>query len=194
MIRTKINGFTLVETLLASVVAVIVGIALSTLLVNHTGTFYKETGLVNDGVGLNDTLKAIDDQIRQASNVIAQYPESGPPSFTTSNTQLVLKLPSYNGNGVINNTFDYVIVTRDATVLNVLKIITYGNASSLRKNSNKVITTFLDNLGFRYLDASGTQVTPTNAKQVQTDITVKSSQGSVSSQRTASSKTILRNN
>lgn len=190
----KTTGFTLAETLLASSVAVIVGMFLVGILVNNTGVFYKQNSMVSEGLSLNDTMTAISNQIKQGVGVAAGYPESSPTILSGANT-LVLKLPALSSEGPISDVYDYVAVYPDSSNPNVLRIQTFPstNPASTRPANDQVITSLLQSVQFTYLDRSGNTTTPDSAVSVGVSLTVLSKTGSVGSSHNANAVVVLRN-
>ncbi len=186
------KGFTLVETLLTTSIAVIVGIVLLSIFLNHTGVFYKQNALVTEGLGLNDAMSVLSNQIRQGVSVAAGYPESS-PTILSSDTVLVLKLPALSSSGVISNVYDFVAIFPDLSTPTVLRMQTFPDPASIRPGSNQVLTTLLQSVKFTYYDHSGNVVTPTNAALVGVDLTVLSKTGSIGSSRTTKAVVDLRN-
>jgi hypothetical protein len=189
----KLAGFTLVETLIAASVALVAGIFLLSILINHSGVYYKENAMVSGGLSLNDAVTDINNQIKQSSSVAVGYPEDTPTYVTSSNT-LVLKLPTLRASGPTTDTFDYVVISIDSSNNKILRVRLFPDALSTRKAMNKVLTPLLDSLNFSYLDKSGNIVAPTSASSVGVALKVLAQTGSISSSRTSTTTTSLRNN
>ncbi len=185
-------GFTLVETLVASGVALIVGTLLVGILVNHSGLSYKENALVNEGLSLNDAMGKIDNNIRESAAVAIGYPEST-PTYTTGNSVLVLKLPALSSSGTIENVYDYAVIAADITQPKVLRLQIFPDSQSIRQPANTVLTTLLNSVTFNYLDRNGNSVTPADAFKVSVNLSVLSQTGSIGSSRSSVSTTSLRN-
>lgn len=176
-------GFTLVEILIASSVALIIGILLLSILANNNGVFYKQNAIINEGLSLNDAMSEIDKNISQAINVVD----------TSDSHTLVLKLPALDANGVLNNIYDYVIIAKDADNNNILRKKVFPDPASNRKSEDLNLTTILDSIDFSYLDRSGAIVSPNLATSVSVTLSVKSSYGSITSARSSTSVTTLKN-
>jgi len=185
-------GFTLLEIVLASAVALIVGTFLITILVNNSGFFYKQNAIVSEGLGLNDVSSDIDNNIKQAAGVIPFYPTTS-PIYTTGSETLILKLPSFNLSGIIENTYDFVVIAKDLTYPKILRRQIFTDPQSQRQASNQVLTTILESIRFNYYDQNGGVVAPDVASSVGVILTVNPKTGSIGSSRTSSILTSLRN-
>lgn len=185
-------GFTLLETVMAAGIALIVGTFLVAILVSHSGLFYKQSSIVNEGLNLNDAMREIENNIRQAVYVADGYPE-GSPDYTTGVETLVLKLPALSETGVVDGIYDYAVVAKDSSEPKVVRLWVFPDPQSTRKASNLVLTNLLESVQFKFLDKSGNLVAPTSAASVGTTLTVLSKTGSIGSSRSSSAITTLRN-
>lgn len=188
----KMRGFSLVEVVIATGTALVVGVILVAILISNTGLSYKQSALVNEGLSLNDALQKIDENIRQAASVAPGYPLDT-PQYISGGETLVLKLPALGVNDVINGVYDYAVIRKESTGSKILKLQTFPDPSSRRKAQNLVLTTILDSIIFYYLNDDLVEVTPVSSKQVKVSLSVLSQTGSVGSSRTSISITSLRN-
>lgn len=186
------RGFTLYETLIVVAISLVVGTILVSILLNNSGLYNKQSSLITSGLNINDVVNEVDKNIRQASSIVVGYPEVS-PTYITGTTTLVLKVPSYNSSGVINNTFDFVVVTKDATNSNLLREYVFPDVSSLRESQNKVLTNILESVEFTYLDNNDNVVQINSAVKVKTHITVLPTSNVSDKSRTAEIVTSLRN-
>lgn len=183
------------ETLIVGGVALIVGTFLVGILVNNNGFFYKQTSTVSEGLGLNDTVREIENSIRQAASVSSGYPEVSPIyTYTSGASTLVLKLPSYNESGVIANVYDYIVIAPDALKPKILRMQIFKDDLSQREEANKVLTTLVESVQFSYLDKNGNSVSPVSASSVGVTLKLLAKTGSVGSSRSSSTVINLRNN
>lgn len=187
-----IKGFTLVEVIIALGVTAIVGALLASILVNNSGLSYKQNAIVNNGLSLNDSVRIIDENIRQASAVEAVYPESS-PIYTTGAEVLALKMPAINSQGIINNVYDYAVISKDSNMPQILRLQVFPDAQSTRSSANVVLTTILQSIQFQFTDKNGNVVSPSAATSVGINITMLSKTGSVGATQTSSTVTSLRN-
>ena len=185
-------GFTLVEILVASAVAMIIGVFLMSILVNSNGIFYKQNAIVNEGLSLNDAIAEIDKNILQGVSVAEIYPEVS-PLYTTDSHTLILKLPGLGAEGVLTDVYDYVVIARDADKNNILRKKVFPDAQSTRKSEDLVLTTILDAIDFSYLNKSGGSVNPNLATSISTVLAVKSGNELINSKRSSTTVTTLRN-
>lgn len=186
------KGFTLAETVLVAGIFLIVGTLLAGILVKNTGLYNRQNSLVATGLSTNDVVSEIDNYIRQSSSIASGYPEVS-PTYTTSGTTIVLKIPSINSSGTISNVYDYVVITEDAVKNNLLKEYIFTDPASDRKSNNKVLTSILQSIVFSYLDKNDNVVASSSAEKVKTQVTVLSVNGSINQSRSAIIVTNLRN-
>lgn len=191
-IQPNKKGFTLIETVIASAIALVLGVLLVSILANNTGTFYQQRAYVNQGLSLNDTLGEIDNHIRLAAAVVSGYPLAD-PTYQSGQNILVLKLPAISPNGNLPGVYDYVVITKDDAKFNVLRSIIYPDPQSNRESQNKVLSTILLNISFEYLGENSEPVVPTDAKTVSVTLTVSDGTGSIESSRSSTTTTRLRN-
>lgn len=186
------QGFTLVEILIASAIALIVGLFLTSILINNNGVFYKQSSLVNTGLSSNDVMSEIDKSITQAVSVAVAYPQDT-PLYTTGANTLILKVPALGADGSIENVYDYIVIAKDASKNNVLRKKVFPDVSSIRKAEDLVMTTILNSISFNYLNKAGVIVEPQTATSVKTTLKVQSNFGAVSSDGSSSAVTTLKN-
>lgn len=186
------NGFTLLEVVLVAGLAIIVGTLLITILVQNNGFYYKQNSIIAEGLSLNDAMRGMDTYIRQAVAVASTYID-GTTSYTSDGQTLVLKLPSLNSEEIIENTYDFVVITKDSEKPNVLRLRVFPDVLSSRKGENLVLTTLVESYNFKYLDKAGNEVPPPSAVAVENTLSVLSKTGSIQSNRTSSSIVTLRN-
>lgn len=192
MKNSKMGGFTLIETVVAACVALIAGTFLVAILVNHSGLFYKQNSLVNEGLSLNDAIREIENNVREAVSVAGGYPEQS-PEYTTGAETLVLKLPALSTSGVVEGVYDYAVIAKDPALPQVVRLSIFPDPQSTRNTSSLVLTNLLESVSFEFLDRSGNAVAPTEAASVGTTLTVLSKTGSIGSSRSSSAVTTLRN-
>lgn len=186
------KGLTLVEVLLAVGVGIIVSTLLLVIMVNSAGLFYKESSKLQEGLNTNDALARVRASIKESSSVAASY-TSGTTTYTSSATQIVLKIPSVDSSGnIIANTFDYTIFFLEQTKFRY-KLI--PNSQSSRKSQDQIFSTSVDNLTIKYLDSQNppSEVAPTSAKKIKLALRLKQKNGQDIEQITATSEANLRN-
>lgn len=189
----KERGFTLPEVLTTVTVLVVVGGLLIGIMVNNTGLFYQQSSKVTQGVGANDALVRVRSEIKEAQAVAAGYPVSS-PTFTSSSTQLVLRLTSIDSSGnIITATYDYAVfsVTEGRLTYQVFPNTAGG---STRKSANEILAKSVSSVLFEYFDATGAQTGPTNAVNVKITLTLRQKAGSGFETNIATSEANLRNN
>lgn len=188
------KGFTLTEVLVAMAIAGIAGAILIALLVQNNGLFYTQSAKINQGVALNDSVTSISNDIRSSSAVVAGYPVSSPTTLSGTSS-IVLQYPSLDSNGdVIDQTFDYLTITQDASNPQILREQVFPDAQSTRKSGNKVLATNLSDVNFSYFDNSGNTITPSAATKVGFSIILLNNIAGHPQQSSGSAVITLRNN
>lgn len=186
------HGLTLIEVLIAMSIATIVGGLLLVVMVNSAGLFYKQSSKLSEGLNINDTLSRVRESIKQARQVTAAY-TSGFITYTSSSTQLVLKVPSLDLSGnLIANTFDYFVFFQDQ---NKLRFKTFPDLTSTRKAQDQIFSVSLDSLNFQYFNSATppVEVVPATATKVRISLTLKQKNGLSFETNIASSEADLRN-
>lgn len=187
------GGFSLVEILISTSIAVLIVGLLAVIMVNITGVFYKESSKVNIGLNANDALSNIRSNIKDASGIVDSY-IGGSTTFTTGTTQLVLKIPAIDSsNNIISNVFDYFVYFLDT---NKLRFKTFPDPLSARKSADQIFSTSVDKLLFQYLNSAvpPAEVPPTSSSKIRITLTLKQKSGANYQTNIATSEANLRNN
>ena len=143
---SNFRGLTIVELLIAGSLIAAVGAIMVMIFVQNSGVLLKQQAVVTQGLNANDAHAQITEDIRQASAIAASY-----SSYTSGANTIVLKLASYNSQGdVINDTYDHIVITRDATNSAILRQLVLPNALSNRPSENQVLAKDVSNLKFIY--------------------------------------------
>ncbi len=195
--RTKVknSAFTLIELLIGVTTAGIVGVLLIALLTQNSRIYTDQNNKIADGITLNNSAAKIEETIKSASSISAQYTPSGGPLFTTGANTLVLTQPTINSGGnVIENTYDYLVLSADNPNSKVLRLHLYPDALSSRKAQNKVLATNLSNLTFYFYSSTGETVSPTLATRVGFVINVNETVAGKTKIASTSGTVNLRNN
>ena len=189
----KQTGFSLMEILIVTSVAMLVGSILLAILVNQAGVFYQQNALISQGVSLNDALGVIADDVRQSSKIVISYPEDI-PQYQTSSSTLVLKLFSIDNSGTSSTSaYDYIVITPDPNNSRVLRRKVFPSGISTRKSADQVLTTILQSITFSYLDKNGNSVDPSMAVDVNTSLTVLARTNGTTASQSASTIAGIRN-
>ncbi len=177
------KGITLVEVIISTSIAVVVGGLLLTILANSSGLFYKESSKVSIGLNTNDALAKVRSSIKESSGVVD----------TSGSNKLVLKVPSLDqSSNIIADTFDVFVFSQDE---NKLRFKIFPNEASSRKIQDQIFSTDVDQLIFSYLNSGNppTEVAPVNATKVRISLTLKQKSGEGYETNTANSEANLRN-
>lgn len=185
------GGFTLVEILISISVAIIVGGLILNILVNNTGLFYKQSSRVQLGLGVNDALTNIRQNIKQSQSVAATYPSVTPFIYTTGTDILVLKVLSIDSSGeIIPTSFDYFVYYLEGLKLHMA---VFPDGLSSRNQVDQILTNNVTSMFFQYFDASGIEVSPSSAARVKVTINLQQTAGNITEVNTAATEANLRN-
>ncbi len=137
--KNSTAAFTLVETMFASVIGILV---LGMVMILYVGVQHSMTVGVALAEINADARLAMDRIVRDArwATQLETSRTLNGTTYITGNNQFVIKIPSINSSGdIIANTYDYVIYALDPSDLTQLKKIIDPNASSSRTSLNQVI-------------------------------------------------------
>lgn len=186
------RGFTLLEVLVATAIAIVAGALLIVIIVNSTGLFYQQSSKISEGLNTNTALSTIRSSIKQATAISAQY-TSGSTTYISGSTQLVLKVASIDAsNEIISDTFDYFVFFLDQ---NYLRFKIFPDVASSRQAADQILSTSIDNLLFQYFNSATPpeEVIPVQATKVVATISLKQRIGVDFERLIATSEANLRN-
>lgn len=193
--KLSAHGLSLLEILIGIAIAGICGAILVSIMFQTNGVFFQQTVGISQGLSLNNSSSQINDLISLSQSVAQNYPATLPSQYTTGLNTLVLALPSINSSGnVIDNTFDYAVISSDSTIPQVLRKQIFPNNLSSRKAENKVLSTSLSQIKFLYFNDSGIQVPPSQATKINFTINLSEATGSKGKISSASGQVNLKNN
>lgn len=183
---------TLFEVLVVTVISVMAGGMLLTVMSGSVGLFYKESSKVSQGLGSNDALNVFRKNLKGANSVVLSY-TNGSTTYNSGANQLVLTLPSLDGNGdIIQNSYDRFVYIQDQ---NILRLKIFPDAQSQRKQEDQVLATFVGNVIFQYFNNAvpPSEVEPALAVKVRMTLTLNQKAGANFEQTIATSEANLRN-
>lgn len=186
------KGLTLIEVLVAMGISSVIGVLLLVIIVNSAGLFYQQSSKVGQGLGSNDALSQIRLAIKESSAIVASY-SAGSTAYTSSSTQLVLKVASIDSLGnLISNTFDYFVFYMD---MNKLRFKSFPSIQSYRIAADQILSLNVDNILFQYFDLQTPpqEVTPASASKIKITLTLRQKSGANYEMSTATSEANLRN-
>lgn len=184
------RGITLSEAVIALGIASVVGALLLVIIVNSAGLFYKQSSKVEQGLGINDALGKIRESVKESSAVVASY-TVGSTTYTSSATEIVLKIPSIDSAGnTISDTFDYFVFLKDQSTL---RFKVFPDSQSKRSSADQIFSTNADSLLFQYLDSANSEVAPSSAVKVKITLSLKQKAGATFETNIATSEANLRN-
>lgn len=187
------QGFTLLEILVAMSIITVAGLLLIGVVVNTAGIGVQQSSKVSLGVDANDILMKIRENLKEATAIVSAYPEGSSPLYTSSPTQLVLKLSSIDSSGeIISNTYDYFVYSKDQSKL-LFK--TFPDPASSRVAKDQLLTSKLEDIIFEYFNnANPLQlVSPNLASKIKVTVVLKQQTGSQKESSVATSEAQLRN-
>lgn len=153
------RGMTLAELLIGIFVMGIAGWIVYDVYVSAGRFSGSEQNRIEVDVSANRVLTVMDQWLRQAKSVLAQYPTSGPPTYTSGNSAIVLALPTMLVNNTLHATAtDIAVFYQDGARLKLL-IDADESASSTRQDGTREITTNVKDVFFRYNTVAVTSAT-----------------------------------
>lgn len=186
------SGLTLIEVLIAMGIASVIGALLLIIIVESGGLFYQQSSKVGQGLGSNDALSQIRSAIKESSAITSSYID-GSRTYTSSSTQLVLKLGSIDSSGnLISDTFDYFVFFAD---MNKLRFKSFTDVQSLRRAADQILSLNVDSILFQYYDLANPpqEVAPTQASKTKITLTLRQKSGANIEMSIATSEANLRN-
>ena len=172
--RSRNSGVTLVEVLIATAAAALIGTILILILVQNNNIFVQQTLTVNEKINLSDTSTNLEHELKNASGILTTAAVSG-VTYSSNESTIIISLPSIDTNGNnISNALDTLIYSKDLTNPKLLKKITSASSLSTRKSANFLVINNLSSISINYLDLSGSPVQPDKAARVRFSITTTS--------------------
>lgn len=191
---TRQLGFTLVEVLVVVAISAMVGVFLVAMLIQNIQVVSQQTIKTEQGVSLNDALSHINNEVKSAASIKATYPETS-PLYTTGSQTLILAMPAVDSNNnVIENVYDYAVITVDASSPKILRKRIFPNPQSSRKSEDRVLLNRVSFVQFTYLNVLGEPVIPTLAAKVNFVLNVAETSAGKEKISSSSGQLNLRNN
>ncbi len=177
------KGLTLIEILIAMGIATVAGVLLLVIIVNSLGLSANQSSRVESGLNTNDALLQVRSIIKQSTAV----------DSSSGVGKLVLKVSSVDSaNNIIPDTYDFFAFFLDKSVLH-FEIL--PNALSSRKMSDRIFSTNVDSLIFKYFNSVNPpeEITPTAASKIRIELTLKQKVGTNYQINTATTEANIRN-
>ncbi len=188
------SGFGLIEVLVAITISAVAGTLLLKIFVQNQGLYFEQSSKITQGFSINQAYTQISESIKIGSSVVSTN-LVGSPQYVTDNDTIVIELPSIDSSGnVINQTYDYIVITREGRDLIFLKKKLFPNPLSQRKSEDKLLADKVENFTLIYKDQSGLQVSPTNAQKVYFNLELSEKAGLSNQESSAAGEINLRNN
>lgn len=156
--RSSQQGFTLAETLVVVVVAVLIGTAVVSMWIGYNNYFSLELAQASVGSDAERIMSQAEVAALQASGVASSHTFSG-TTITSTSSALVLQVPSIDSSGtILANTYDYIALYASST--NAYKAIDAAAGSSRTTGTTK-LSASLQSLSFTYYTSPVTSATST---------------------------------
>lgn len=155
------RGVTLPELIVSMFVFVLLGGVIVSIYLSSGRLTSNEQLRIDVDVSANRVLTVMDQTLRQGKAVLAQYPTSGSPTYTTGDSTLALSLPSILSNGTLSSTDE------DSAVFYLdngeLKLLIDAHANSTRTDQTRTVTSNVRDAFFRYNATTLTSATAVTA-------------------------------
>ncbi len=152
------RGFTLLEIVVAMAIAVIILTALSSIFIVQYNLYFLGSTSVDLNSSLTATLRAME-EFGTSARAIVNTRDFGGTNFTTSNTTLVLALPSVDPGGNPLPQTDYVVFFRDPVQGQKLWMQIDADATSSRRDLTKLFSDLTNILQFSYNKSNPAEAT-----------------------------------
>lgn len=188
------GGWSLIEILLVMTIAAVAGGLLINLMVSSNRLFFDQSAQINQGLSLNQAKIEITDLIKSSTGIVPQYPVSGTAQFISDDNTIVIRLPAVSALGnIIDSVYDYAVVEADPAKPAILRKQIFKDYQSSRNNENKVLSTSLNNISFKYLDMNSAPVSPDQAVRVGFVISLSTQSGFSANDSTGSGMVNIKN-
>lgn len=147
---TGAAGISLMETMVVIAIMLLMMIMISQIFALNYDIFAKQSKRTDNEIGAILATKTISQMARGAVAVEASR-TIGTTTYTSSSTELVLKLPSIDASErVITGSFDYVAFYRSPTESAKIFAATEAAAGSIRLSNTRLVTAYNTTMIFRY--------------------------------------------
>jgi hypothetical protein len=148
---------------------------------------------VSQGLALQDSLRVVDDSLRDSIGIANQYTAGG-KTYVSGLSTLVMELPAIDSDGNnLPSTYDYAVVTPDSSNSKILRYYLFPALGSTRTSKNQVLSTNLSKVNFFYYDNSGNVTVPSSAARVNITLNTYEQSALSTTPSSASSDVNLRN-
>ncbi|MEA3249213.1 MAG: prepilin-type N-terminal cleavage/methylation domain-containing protein [Patescibacteria group bacterium] len=165
------KGFSLMESITVLGVMAMLLIIIAQIFIVSYDIYAKQTAKADNSTSAVLAARAISESTRGATEVL----DTGTINstvYTSSDDELVLKLPAIDGSGnIIVDSYDYIAFYRDGTDTTKIFSDIESDASSYRFSGQKLVTAYNEAMNFRYnnptiADASRVSIYIRNAQVV----------------------------
>jgi len=145
----KKSGFTLLETVIALSIFVIIALVVTSAFISHY-RLYNFSAVQNDLKSQSFTVLDRISRVANESSTIAASHAFGSLALTSTSTTIIFQLPAKDiSDNIIGGVYDYIAFKKSPTSTILYEYID-GGAGSIRKTSGKTLSLFVSNVIFRY--------------------------------------------
>ncbi len=144
------RGISLVELQVSLAIAFVTLLAAVALYIFYWRTFVIGNNMLDVYSNSRVAVELIARDTRWAKQVVSQYPETGSPVYTTTDSVIVLKIPSVGAsNSIIESQYDYIIYRLQGNDLyRIVVPFSTGLTPSVRKAENRIVAHYCSSLTF----------------------------------------------
>lgn len=148
--KKMLRGITLVETLVAVTILIVIGVALAQTTIITLDISSRQSRSYALETNASILLKTFNDNFGHASGIeLART--FGATAYTSSSTTLILRIPALDSShDIISGVYDYIVFFRDPVDTTHIKYTIDAGAGSIRTSGTKTLTTNNSVLTFRY--------------------------------------------
>ncbi len=142
--KKGLSGITLVELLIASLVATVIGAAIVIVFISGQNSFVVGTNLLEIHADARLAMEWIARDVQWTNQILANI-NIGGTTYTSGASEVVLSVPSVNAGDIVTGSFDSIVYTLNGT--NLMRLVVPDAASS-RLRSSDIIANNINNLQF----------------------------------------------
>lgn len=150
------RGLSLTEIQISMAIAIVTLLAAVSLYIFYWRTFVIGNNMLDVYSNSRVAIGLMARDIRAASQIVEKYPESGTAQYQTSDSVIVLKVPSLDaaGNLLPSPKYDYIIYKLLGTDL--YQIIVPYSTGLMRQATNRIVARYCSSLSFSAISNSTT--------------------------------------
>ncbi|GEM_PF-2233524 len=154
-LRKNGRGLSLIELQVSAAIALITLLAAACLYIFYWRTFVIGNNMLDVYSNSRVAIALISRDVRSATQIVEQYPDTGTALYQTSDNVIVLKVPSVSAAGSMLATGcnDHIIYMVQGS--NLYQIIKPYSAGLMRKDTNRIVARYCGVLSFSAVSKSG---------------------------------------